>query len=133
MSALPATVTLLFDGCCGFCTRSVGWLERLDRKGRVTIVPYQHPGAPEAHGLTLEQCEQAARAVAPDGRCCSGAAAMNIAAAVALGNPLPVWLYERPPMRRLQDGLYRWVARNRRRLPGVTPFCLQQPEACACS
>jgi predicted DCC family thiol-disulfide oxidoreductase YuxK len=102
----------------------------LDRNRRVTAVPYQKPGAPEAHGLSPEQCREAAWAVTLEGRPCRGAGAVNLALAVALGNRLPVLFYSAPGVRQLQDAAYRWVARNRRRLPGDTPYCRQRPEEC---
>lgn len=34
-------LVLFFDGECGFCTRSVRWVYRLDRKGAVEFAPLQ--------------------------------------------------------------------------------------------
>lgn len=34
---------LLYDGDCGLCTRSVAWVRRHDRRGRVRAVPAQDP------------------------------------------------------------------------------------------
>jgi predicted DCC family thiol-disulfide oxidoreductase YuxK len=31
----------------------------------------------------------------------------------------------------VQRRLYRWVAENRRRLPGTTPWCARYPDDCA--
>lgn len=121
---------LLFDGTCGFCTRSVEWIQALDRHGRVTAVPFQKPGVPEAAGLTIEQCEQAAWAVEPDGRLHRGAGAVNAALAWALGVPALLRLYQMPVLRQIQDAVYDWVAANRERLPGVIPYCQQHPEEC---
>ena len=127
---LPHRVTLIFDGSCGFCTRSVRLIRALDREHRVTAVPYQKPGTPEAHGLSFAQCEAAIWAVTPERKRCSGAAAINTALSVALETRLPLWLYAAPGVRRLQDLVYSLVARNRRRLPGDAPYCRQHPEGC---
>lgn len=47
----------------------------------------------------------------------------------ALGVNLPLWVYRLPLVGRLQDWVYAAVARNRRRLRGVTPWCVSHPEA----
>jgi predicted DCC family thiol-disulfide oxidoreductase YuxK len=105
-------------------------VQALDRRHRVTMVPFQKPGAPAAHGLSLAQCRDAAWAVTPARQRYPGAAATNMALAVALGTRLPLWLYAIPGLRQLQDAAYAWVVRNRGRLPGVTPYCEQHPEEC---
>lgn len=102
----------------------------LDRHRRVTAVPFQRPGFPESCGLTVAQCEQSAWAVTPDGFAYRTAAAINLAVAVGLGSPLPLWLYQAPGSHALQEAAYRWVARNRSRFPGDRPYCAQHPEEC---
>ena len=102
----------------------------LDRHRRVTPVPFQKPGLPEAHGLTVADCEAAAWAVTPDGRRYPAAAAVNLTVAVALGTPLPLWLYALPGSRQAQERAYDWVAANRSRFPGDRPYCEQFPEEC---
>lgn len=127
---LPPRLTVIFDGSCGFCTWSVRVLRALDRQRRVTALPFQRPGAPPSHGLTVAQCEGAAWAVTPSGRRHRGAAAVALALAVALGTSLPLWLYALPGSRQLQEGVYALVAANRGRLPGDRPYCEQHPEEC---
>ena len=105
-------------------------LKALDRDCRVTAVPYQKPGAAASAGLTIEECEAAAWAVAPGGRRYRGAEAVNASLAVALGTRLPHLLYELPGIGPLQDLAYDWVAANRSRLPGDEPYCSQHPEQC---
>ncbi len=102
----------------------------LDRHRRVTSVPSQKPGVPESAGLTRVEVEAAAWAVLPDGRRFSGAGAINWALAVALGTRLPVLVYGLPVLGRTQDRVYAWVARNRSRFPGDTPYCEQHPDEC---
>jgi len=68
--------------------------------------------------------------VTPDGKRYGGAGAINLAVSVALGTPLPMRVYSVPGVRRLQEASYRWVARNRRRLPGETPYCKRLPAEC---
>lgn len=96
----------------------------------MTAVPFQKRGVPEAAGLTRAQCEQAAWAVTPDGRRFRGAGAVNAALTWAVGCPAFLWIYRLPLVRQVQDALYDWIAANRSRLPGVTPYCEQHPEDC---
>ena len=105
-------------------------MQALDRRRRVTVVPFQQPGAPERVGLTLAECEAAAWAIGPDGQRYRGAEAINATLAVILRTRLPVWLYRLPGARQIQDAVYTWVARNRSRLPGDQPYCEQYPERC---
>ena len=55
--AIPPRLTLIFDGSCDFCTRTVRLVRAVDRNDRITVVPFQKPGEPERHGLTVSQCE----------------------------------------------------------------------------
>jgi predicted DCC family thiol-disulfide oxidoreductase YuxK len=131
MTKVPRQITLVFDGDCGVCTRSVRWIKRFDRKRRVTAVPYQMPGVPTSAGLAVEEYERAAWAVTPEGRRYRGAGAVNLAVAVALGTNLPYAFYRLPLVKRAQDRAYDWIAANRHRLPGDEPHCSQHPGECA--
>jgi predicted DCC family thiol-disulfide oxidoreductase YuxK len=120
--------TLVFDGRCGFCTRSAGWLRRLDRRGRLTLRPYQDADVLAAAGLTVEQASRSVWWLDPDGSVVGGAHAVNAALTAAIGVRLPLWLYRLT--RPLQERLYAWVAANRYRLPGATPYCTEHPSEC---
>jgi hypothetical protein len=63
-------------------------LKALDRNRRVTAVPFQKSGTPASVGLTLEECEASAWAIAPDGGRYRGAEAVNALVAAALGTPV---------------------------------------------
>jgi predicted DCC family thiol-disulfide oxidoreductase YuxK len=126
----PPRLTLVFDGTCGFCTRSVRLLEALDRHRRVEAVPFQRSGVPASVGLTVEECDATAWTIAPDGGRYRGAAAVNAAVAAALGSTVPLLLYSLPGIRQLQDFVYHLVASNRSLLPGDRPYCAQQPAKC---
>jgi len=105
-------------------------VQALDFGGRTTLLPNEQPGLLEPVGLTPEQAETSAWAVTPDGRRYGGAAAINLAFSVMWRTRLPWRLYWLPPVRRVQDPVYEWVARNRHRFPGDVPYCTQHPERC---
>ncbi len=127
---LPDRLTVIFDGSCGFCTRSARLVKALDHQDRLTIVPFQQAGVPADYGLTTDQCEAAAWAVTPDGVPYPAAAAINLTLATALRTAAPLWLYAVPGLTTFQEFAYRLLAANRHLLPGDQPYCDQHPEAC---
>ncbi len=117
--ALPV---LVFDGDCAFCSTSVRvatrWIGRMP-----TVTPYQFTDL-EQLGLTAAECEQAVRYVAGDHRRYAGEDAISM---LLLGAGRGWWvlgsLMRLPGVHWLSGVAYRWVARNRHRLPGGTPEC----------
>ena len=105
-------------------------LKALDRNRRVTAVPFQKTGVPASVGLTVEECEASAWAIAPDGGRYRGAEAVNALVAVTLGTAVPLFVYSLPGIRQLQDIVYSVVASNHSRLPGDHPYCAQHPAEC---
>ena len=105
-------------------------LKALDRNRRVTAVPFQKSGIPASVGLTLEECEASAWAIAPDGDRYRGAEAVNALVAAALGTAVPLLLYYLPGIRQVQNFIYYLIASNRSRLPGDQPYCSQRPAEC---
>ncbi|MER3485394.1 MAG: hypothetical protein C4345_04865, partial [Chloroflexota bacterium] len=77
MRRLPKRVALIFDGDCGFCTRSVRLVRALDRRSRITAIPYQHPDAQAGYGVTPAEGSASVWAVMPEGQRYRGAAAVN--------------------------------------------------------
>jgi predicted DCC family thiol-disulfide oxidoreductase YuxK len=120
--------TLVFDGNCGFCTRALGWLRLADRRRVIVTVPLQRAGVAERLGLTPEQCAGAVQWRGADGERAEGAEAIAAALSVALVNDWPRRLYRRTGA--AQRALYDLVARNRHRLPGITPWCARYPDDC---
>lgn len=141
-SSRRAPVDVVFDGGCGFCTRVAYRVLLLDRKGRVTFHPFQRPGVLERFGLTEEEARQAAWAFEAPVRAEAkadddaqpiryrGAAAVARALDAASGVRLATALYRVPPLGRLADRAYVWVAENRYRLRGTTPWCSRDPRDC---
>lgn len=122
--------TLIFDGECGFCTRSRNVLVRLDRRHRVSTVPFQRRGVPEQVGVSREDLAASVYWLDDDGSRYSGAHAVNAALSAALGTSLPLRVYRAPGVRTVQEAVYRWVSNNRHRLPGTTPWCTSHPDSC---
>ncbi|MCE1180326.1 MAG: DUF393 domain-containing protein [Micrococcales bacterium] len=120
---------LVFDGDCGFCTRSARVAERwVRRPDGYAVQPWQRVDLASL-GLTPEQCDEALQFVDSRGRVSAGADA--VAAALRCGRrpwrPLGL-LLAAAPVRPVAGRVYRWVAGHRHSLPGGTPACrMPQP------
>jgi predicted DCC family thiol-disulfide oxidoreductase YuxK len=121
---------LVFDGQCGFCTRWVQRIKRLDRANRLVITPWQQMGVLERFGLSSNDVRRAAWFFGPNHGKVSGASAINAALDTVLCCDVFTLLYNFPLVKWLQDSAYAWIAKNRRRLPGVRALCKAQPEQC---
>jgi predicted DCC family thiol-disulfide oxidoreductase YuxK len=113
---------LIFDGDCGFCTRSVGVVQRLVRP-RCDAVAWQHADLASL-GVTAERARYEALWVTPIGRAYGGVQA--VARILLSGGG--VWsvvgaVLTLPPVRWAAHGVYRLVAAHRGRLPGGTAAC----------
>jgi len=118
----PPRGLLLYDGECGFCSRSVRMLERLARR------PFDKRPSREVLG---QLPEAAARTVSgqmlwlePDGTIWGGSQAV-LRALRACGWPAVAWLLGNPPVRPFARAGYRLVARLRHRL---APTICQLPQ-----
>jgi predicted DCC family thiol-disulfide oxidoreductase YuxK len=117
---------LVYDGDCAFCSSSVRWIERRIRR-HPTLIPYQRAPLDEL-GLTEAACGEAVQWVAVDGTVESAndaVAAMLVTAGSGwrvLGRTMQL-----PGIRWIAGVVYRWVARNRHRLPGGTAACAIRP------
>lgn len=112
---------LLFDGDCGFCTRSARWGQ--ERFGLDHVEPWQAVDL-EDYGVTEEACRQAVQWVDEDGTVSAGYKA--VAAVLARGGVIArsVGRFATlPGVSFVSDGMYRGVARIRHRLPGSTEAC----------
>nr|BFD90068.1 hypothetical protein KitaXyl93_14280 [Kitasatospora sp. Xyl93] len=126
---------LVFDGDCSFCSSCVRWAERYLRQtlasGGWEAVPFQFADLAGLDALAGGRGEvSAGRAerevlwVTPTGRVYGGAQAV----ARLLMRSGGVWAYlgavlTAAPVRPLAGLVYRWVARNRHRMPGGTAAC----------
>lgn len=127
----PSTATVVFDGHCGFCTRSVDWLEKLDRHDRLTCVASQRSGVRSEFEISDEEAEDSAWTIGPDGERAGGARAIALAVAVATGNRFTYIPWKIPGGTWAMGKTYRFIADHRGRLPGTTPWCEQHPDECA--
>ncbi|MER7757460.1 DUF393 domain-containing protein [Kitasatospora sp. NPDC097643] len=126
---------LVFDGDCAFCSSCARWAERYLRQtlasGGWEAVPFQFADLAAldalAGGLGEVDAERAEREVlwvTPAGRVYGGAQAV----ARLLMRSGGVWAYlggvlTLAPVRPVAGVVYRWVARNRHRMPGGTAAC----------
>lgn len=113
---------LIFDGDCGFCTTTAGWIERrLPEPVRVS--PWQILDLEEL-GLTENDVTTAAYWIDGEGRAHRGHLAIGRSLVAAGGFwRLVGHLLLRPPVSWLARPVYSWVAANRHRLPGATDAC----------
>lgn len=120
-----AVSVLIYDGDCGVCTKLSRLVTKTVRANRGDFVVSAYQDADlGVLGLTAEQCDEALQWVASTGQVSS---AQDAAARVLLAGRLP-WrpvgaLILVPGVNALAGLVYRWVARNRHRLPGGTPAC----------
>lgn len=119
--------TFVYDGDCAFCTSCAEFVGRhiVRRHGptRVAVLPWQFADV-DSLGFTVAECDEAVQWVGVDGTRAAGPEA--IAQLLRVGGrgwrPLG-WLLARRPVLGLAWPAYRWVARNRHRMPGGTAAC----------
>jgi predicted DCC family thiol-disulfide oxidoreductase YuxK len=117
---------VIFDGDCGICTTLAGVIERRLRPAGA-VQPWQRLDL-AGYGLTAAQCQEALKYVDADGRVFSAehAVARLLRASRWWARPAGV-VIGLPGVRAVAGVAYRWVARNRTRLPGGTPACALPP------
>lgn len=121
---------LVYDGDCGFCTRSARWIEARLPLG-YPVVAWQAIPDLAALGLTEADVQRAAWWIDTDGRAHGGARAIARALIACRGAwSLVGWALLVPPISWLATLVYALVARYRYRLPGATDACrLPAPSA----
>lgn len=128
---VPGTLTVVFDGDCGMCTCTVNALRSRDHGGRLTFVPCQSTRGVEQFGVTGEECAASVWAISPDSIPVSGGEAAVLIAGVLMQKRWPVVVGGLPVVHHALDRGYRFVARNRSRFPGETPWCAVHPDDCS--
>jgi predicted DCC family thiol-disulfide oxidoreductase YuxK len=115
----------LYDGDCAFCTRCAGFLRR-HVSTPVRAMPWQSVDL-TLLPVTAAQCAAAVQYVAP-GRVSAGPVAIADLLRTATGRRgrgwrAAGWLLSTRPVLVLAWPAYRWVARNRHRMPGGSAYC----------
>jgi predicted DCC family thiol-disulfide oxidoreductase YuxK len=110
------TLTVLYDGGCGFCTRQARLAARLAGVGRTCLVSTAAPGVREQYGLTADGVRRQLYVRDGAGRLWGGAGAV-----ARLVRAVPVvgvvgWLYVVPGLRQVADALYGWVSAHRQEI-----------------
>jgi predicted DCC family thiol-disulfide oxidoreductase YuxK len=113
--------TLLFDGDCGFCTSSARWLERHVPSAAI-VQPWQRADL-DRIGVTEQACRDAVQWVDEDRRSSGPVAFADYARTSTRGWRLIGRLVGSRPGLAVGWPVYRWVSRNRGRLPGGPPEC----------
>lgn len=107
--------TVLFDGECPLCKRSVEALRVRDLEEVLEFVPMQDPGVEEAFpDISREDLAASIHLVGPEGEIWEGAGAVEELARILHGLRWFEPLFRLPFARTLAGTLYRLVARNRR-------------------
>ncbi|HEU5316028.1 MAG TPA: DUF393 domain-containing protein [Chloroflexota bacterium] len=132
--ATRETLTVLYDGTCGFCTRQARLAQRVGGgPRRVRLLSTSLPGVLESHlGLTRESANRQLF-VEEDGtgRLFGGAAAVaRLVREVPVVGPIG-FLYYVPVLRQLADVLYRLFARNRHRISRLLGWQPLPDDSCA--
>jgi predicted DCC family thiol-disulfide oxidoreductase YuxK len=106
--------TLIYDGECGFCRRSVDLVLRWDRAHRLRVVPFQDQARVAAFGIPLPALAAAMHLVVPDGRVFAGADAAPHILRLLPGKRWLAWVFRVPGVLPVARRVYAWMARRRR-------------------
>jgi predicted DCC family thiol-disulfide oxidoreductase YuxK len=113
--------TLLFDGDCGFCTTTARWLER-HAPSTAIVQPWQRADL-ERIGVTEQACRDAVQWADESRRSSGPVAFADYARTSTAGWRLIGRLVGSRVGLMIAWPVYRWVSRNRGRLPGGAPEC----------
>lgn len=122
--------TFVYDGDCAFCTSCARFIDRHISRGRwraATVVPWRAADL-GALRLSAAECADAVQWVGADGG--RGAGPVAVAHLLRHAGPgwrVAGWLLARRPALTLAWPMYRWIARNRHRMPGGTDACAVPP------
>lgn len=115
----------LYDGDCAFCSSCAEFIERRMRAS-ARVQAWQEADI-DALGLTVDQCDAAVQWVAAHESGKAGPDAVSRLLRTSAGAfglwKAAGWVLATPPVRLLAWPAYRWVARNRHRMPGGSAVC----------
>lgn len=114
--------TVIYDGECGICRRSVELLRRWDREQVLRFVPFQDEAAVARFRIALPALAAAMHLVLPDGRVFAGADAAPELLRLLPGKRWLAAVFRVPGVLPLARRAYAWIAARRRCLVrGVPP------------
>lgn len=115
--------TLVYDGDCRVCTRSVNVVRRWDTRRDIEIVPYQGAGVMARFPWIPQHAfADAIQLIGPGDGTWQGAAAVEQLLTVLPRGRWFAWIFRIPFARSVAEKFYRWFARNRYRL-GCSDHC----------
>ena len=119
--------TVIYDGDCQVCARTVRLLREWDGGRRMEFVPSQAPGVRERYSWIPDaNFAESMQVIAADGRAFQGARGFEeILSALPQGR-LVTWIFAIPLVRPIAERFYRWFARNRDKL-GCSDHCALPP------
>ncbi|PSK91371.1 putative DCC family thiol-disulfide oxidoreductase YuxK [Murinocardiopsis flavida] len=118
---MPTPPVLIYDGDCGFCTRSVRFAERL--AAGVVPVPWQATDL-VALGTSEERARREVLLIEEEDIVYGGARAVSALLRRSRGTWRAAgYAMALPGIRSAASLAYRGIAANRFRFPGVTPAC----------
>ena len=111
-------VTVIYDGDCKVCSRSVKLLSTWDRNHDLEIIPSQSPGVRERFPWipTRAYVDSIQVVRASDGKTWQAGAAIEELLNILPKGRLMSWMFKIPFVRPVVDRFYKWFARNRYRL-----------------
>jgi predicted DCC family thiol-disulfide oxidoreductase YuxK len=115
--ATAGIAVVIYDGACGLCQGSVGWVSRRARPGAFEFLPCQAAERRARYPAIAEAtCLEAIQLVLPDGRVLGGAAALPEILRRLRGWRWVAALFRLPGAGLIAPVVYRWIARNRYRI-----------------
>lgn len=124
------SITVVFDGQCALCTRTVKRIQKWDRHGRITWRPCQSIPPEGWEDVSPAECAKVVWAVDAEGNRAQGSDAAMMILAALIDARWPMTIGRLPVVHQVMQGVYWVIARNRRRFPGETPWCEQHPADC---
>ncbi len=115
----PRKPILVFDGDCAFCR---AWSRRIARWTRGTVDCVTLSQAVDRFPQLAGGAFDAVRLLDTDGRVYQGAEAIwrSLAFSPRRGGAIGLWIYQNLPCAaRLNERIYRWIARRRHRISGA--------------
>ncbi len=111
--------TVIYDGTCGMCSKSVQRIQKMDRRGAFHYIPYQAPDLlTRFPQVDLKACEGELFVVTPSGELRGGPKGVAEILRVC-GWPVTAALMDAPGMSWFSRRVYNLIAENRKAIGGT--------------